>query len=114
MEIEKASSPFADAPKPKPEPKPGRFLARFVGSRRRCGNCKHFNVAVLRDELAQHPHFMAAAQVLSPDKMGLVKPAEGEEAPPPPPQTGAKWSELGACLKHSEGRWSGDCCKDWG
>lgn len=112
VQLPAAAPAQSSSAKPLPEPKPGRFLARFVSSRRKCGNCTHFNFAVLQREMQRTPTFVAASQVLSPDKMGVVVGEDGK--PIVESNTGASWAEMGACLKHDEGRWCGDVCKDWG
>ena len=109
----------------------GRLIATVIGSKRKCANCKSFNLKDGQEALAAHPAFAAAAAVLSPDQMGRSNvpsleqlKAEGctdEEAATKreaaiasqPAPVSARWSEIGACNKHNQGRWTGDKCEDW-
>lgn len=110
---------------------PNRLLAIVSQAKRKCGNCKHFDLAAGQAALKEWPAFMGAAAVLAPDRMGRprvptveqlieegntpeeakLKHAEAKDAQLP--ETNVGWDEIGSCAKHSQGRAMTDSCKDW-
>ncbi len=120
---------------PLPEDVPKRFLAVFLPSLRKCGNCKHFvqpNEA--RSELEANPIFAKVMQHLSPAQQNLAQTDEGPVYPAdaqPTPEGGEdfkpvavrevpkpvwdSWDFFGICKHpmHRQGRYFGDKCEDW-
>jgi hypothetical protein len=96
---------------------PKRIIAKFVQSERKCGNCKHFDLAEGQRERLSSGVFAAVTDVVPPAKVsGSV--AAGEEYVPPtkPMPKGMKWEDFGACTHDdNEGTliWAGDVCSKW-
>jgi len=91
---------------------PNRLLAMLIPSKRRCGNCKYFDLALGQEERANSGIFAQVALVVPPSKVSGSL-AEGEEYTPPTKDMprGVSWNDFGACTHpDNEGVliWAGD------
>ena len=97
---------------------PNRLLARFVASKRKCGNCAHFDLAEGQRGLRKLGVFAAVIDHVSPAQMAASK--SHAEAPDPvamkPMPRGVRWEDFGACNHddHDDAAvWRGHVCGDW-
>ena len=97
---------------------PNRLIARFVASKRVCGNCTHFDHEGGQRELAKLGVFSAVISQLSPAQMAASK-SHAEEPDPvasKPMPKGVRWEDFGACNHdaHDDAAvWRGHVCGDW-
>lgn len=97
---------------------PNRLLARFVPSKRKCGNCAHFDLEEGQRGLRKLGVFAAVIDQISPAQMAASK--SHAEAPDPvamkPMPRGVRWEDFGACNHddHDDAAvWCGHVCGDW-
>lgn len=74
-----------------------------------CHNCEAFDLEEGQAALASNPHFLAAAQLIPPHRMGVAVKYDAEgnrlpesEQPKPAVPQKATWADFGACLTKSE------------
>jgi len=97
---------------------PNRVLARFVASRRRCGNCKHFDLEEGQRGLRKMGVFSAVIDQISPAQMAASKSHADEPDPvaKAPMPKGVRWEDFGACQHNAHDDaavWRGHVCGDW-
>jgi hypothetical protein len=96
---------------------PNRFVAKIHKAKRKCGNCKHFDLAEGQKERAKSGVFASVTEVVPPSQVsGSRKEGEEAEKPTSPMPKNVKWEDFGSCM-HADNEglliWAGDTCPKW-
>lgn len=93
-------------------------VLRELEAMKRCETCASWDRDLFRKEIAKHPAFVGAAEVVSPAEMiaGYRYDEEGQRVGvnvDDPHVRHATWDDAGVCIMHDIGTLRVDVCEDW-